>query len=362
MREITPDRQGDEHAMPDVQDVVRGRRPPAPQPTPPATGPVRTSRGRGLGRAARRTALAIGGVVVLTGVAGILPAAFSGHTDPVPVEYAASRIEIVSDSEGVDVASTSDDRATIATPTLFGDTRGEVAQSHYGDTLRLQLSCEQWGCRDFRIAVPAGVEVTTRLTSGSVDVRDVASVRVTSTSGAVAVENVAGEVNVETTSGSVDVAGVRGATRLRSSSGSIDVADTDARVSAESDSGSIDVANARGETWLRSSSGSIDVAGVDGDVTAESTSGSIDVADSRAGRLSLSSTSGSIDAEVTSGLQRLRAESSSGSVDVSVPGDATYSVLGQSSSGSRSIDVPQDTGGIPLWVQTGSGSVDIEQG
>lgn len=348
--------------MPDVQDVVRGRVPdPKPQagpvePAPSSPPPARRRR--------RRIGLLIGGAAALAALSSGALSAFAGHTEPVPVEHQATRIEIVTDSEGVDLLSTNGDRATIASPTLFGDNRGEVRQSFYGDTLRLQLECRQWGCRrDFQVAVPAGVTVSTRLTSGSLDARDVGgSLDVRSTSGSVDLQGVRGDVTVESTSGSIDVANVSGKTRLRSSSGSLEVTGAGGEVSAQSDSGSIDVEGVRGETRLRSSSGSMDVSGVDGDVTAESTSGGIEVEDFRGGRLSLKSTSGSIDAQATSELQRLRAESSSGSIDLRVPGGKTYSVMGESGSGSRDVDVQQDVRGVPLFVRTGSGSVDIEEG
>lgn len=337
MRDITPQRP-EEPGSPsaELQDTVRGwdvTGPAAPSPESPPRGPVSPPPAPGaparLSRSRRPRGLALiaGGVVGVALLTGVVPAVFGGHADPVPVERAASRIELVGDSEGVDLLPVGGDRATVSVPTLFGAPRAETEATWQGDTLRLELSCRGiGGCgREIRVGVPSGIPVSVRLTSGSFDARDLdAALNVTATSGSVDLRDIRGDVSVETTSGSVELSDHTGAARVRSTSGSV----------------------------RTESSG--------GDVTVETTTGAVDVRAGAAGQVSAKSNTGSIDARVDSGLRWLWAESGSGSVDVVVP-KGTYDVSGRDGSGSRDVDVRNGRDGVPLHVESRSGSVEVDE-
>jgi hypothetical protein len=181
--------------------------------------------------------------------------------------------------------------------------RGKPGDAFHVDGDQLVLAdCGNNCSADFEVVVPAGIPVTGKLDSGSLDIAGVSSVDVQSDSGHVKVENVSGAVN------------------LRHDSGSIDLRDVGA-VTLHSDSGSIEGRNVRGPVDVTSSSGHIDFA--------------------------------------LAQPNDVKVRSDSGSVELTVPG-GPYRVQGNSDSGHRSFEVPTDgSAAHTIDVTTDSGSVTV---
>ncbi|MFI5607548.1 DUF4097 family beta strand repeat-containing protein [Amycolatopsis sp. NPDC051903] len=175
-----------------------------------------------------------------------------------------------------------------------------------GDQLVLG-DCGRNCTADFEIVVPAGLPVTGKADSGSLDIAGVGSVDVTADSGHAQVANVTGPVN------------------LRLDSGSIDLHDV-------------------GPVQLHSDSGHVSADGVRGPVDISADSGRVELA--------------------LASPNDVRVKADSGSVDVRVPA-GSYRVIGDTDSGHRSVLIPQytqNTGGADtktLDLTTESGSVTV---
>lgn len=174
---------------------------------------------------------------------------------------------------------------------------------------------------NYRIVVPAAVNLDLRSVSGSITVAESAgSVRLQSISGALKASNVGGDLTTSTVSGATRVERVGGAVRVNSTSGGISVIQPAQAVSSQSSSGSIGVTASQvgGDYDLTSVSGSIQVTlpgGAPVAVKANSTSGSIagpSWVSVSSNRRSASGSNGSPDYQVTlrttSGSIRIEAE------------------------------------------------------
>ncbi|TQN27831.1 putative adhesin [Haloactinospora alba] len=220
-----------------------------------------------------------------------------------------------------------------------------------GDTVRADARCEGtlfvFGkCAvDYDIGVPAGTAVEVTTSSGAVEVEGVeGDVRASASSGTVTVRDVTGDAELTASSGNVRATGVSGNLDLETSSGGINARPSGGgaeTVRARSSSGSIDLREVRTENLeVETSSGSADVAGEF--TTAEVRSGS-----------------GSISLEAGGAFDRVTADTGSGSVDMRVP-DGAYDVTGSTGSGSRDVDVDRDDDADSrIDATTGSGSVSI---
>ncbi|MFH8408584.1 DUF4097 family beta strand repeat-containing protein [Streptomyces sp. NPDC018019] len=93
----------------------------------------------------------------------------------------------------------------------------------------------------YTVEVPAGLPVTGKTSSGAVELSDVGAVRVSTTSGAVTLDGVAGAVDVRTTNGGVRGRGLKGdGVRAQTSNGAIDlVTDTPQDVQARTTNGAV---------------------------------------------------------------------------------------------------------------------------
>ncbi|MFK8845581.1 DUF4097 family beta strand repeat-containing protein [Streptomyces sp. Ac-502] len=102
------------------------------------------------------------------------------------------------------------------------------------------------GCGDdcsvhYTVVVPAGLPVTGETSSGAVNLSEVGSVHVTTSSGAVNLNGVSGAVDVRTSNGRIYGRGLKGdGTRARTSNGAIDlVTESPQNVRAETSNGAI---------------------------------------------------------------------------------------------------------------------------
>lgn len=110
----------------------------------------------------------------------------------------------------------------------------------------------------------------------------------------------------------------------------------------------------------RTTTGSIDLRGTAGEVVAEAQTGSVDVRPANATHVRATTSTGSVDIEVTGGLPtEVMARTGTGSVDIEVPRGA-YAVQTDTGTGSADVEVDQDPNSPHrITVETGTGSIDI---
>lgn len=161
-----------------------------------------------------------------------------------------------------------------------------------GDVLRLETRFPRRsrGARlDLAVELPSSLPVEIDDGSGSVDVRDVASLELLDGSGEIDVQGVAGDVTLNDGSGEIEIEGVGGSVRITDGSGEIEVLGVGRDVIVEDDgSGGIEITGVAGDVVIESDgSGGIDVRDVDGDFELQRDgSGGVSTRDVR-GRVSL---------------------------------------------------------------------------
>lgn len=195
-----------------------------------------------------------------------------------------------------------------------------------------------------------------------------------------------------TGSGTQDISGIAGPVDARTGSGSVHVADIGAGVRAESGSGNIDVNGAKGNVFARAGSGSIRATGIaggfdgqtgSGNLTFEQTSQGSVRAETGSGGLELRNVRGSLQAHAGSGSIRADGDptgawtvrTGSGSVNLRFPQSASFQLDAHTGSGGinlnhavtvqgsinrREVHGKVGGGGVPVQVETGSGSIAID--
>lgn len=163
------------------------------------------------------------------------------------------------------------------------------------------------------------------------------------------------DVVVGAASGKVSLEGTLGAVRVTTSSGSVE-ADDVAGIDARTTSGRIIVRACRGPARLTTRSARIELGRVDGPVTASTTSGRLQVDDARAGA-ALRSVSGRIELGV-SGAGAIEAETVSGRVHITVAPDLRPDVQLRTQSGSERIECATGTD-FPIRARTVSGRITV---
>ena len=226
-----------------------------------------------------------GGVLgVLVLMAGALQAAdhLAQHTTESVHSYSSTAgVEIVADGEvTVTTGGTVVEVRTHARTGLVpaGYTADEVAEQ-----LRIRHECEgvlgSSCAASLEVRVPKGVQVTVRSSSGAVSVFDVVGdVQVSTNLGGVTVEGVTGRVVATTGSGAVDVRDVGGPVEASTQIGPVLVRGVGGAVTAHSASGDVDIRDAGGSVEASTHLGRISVRGVQGDATLDAGSGRLDVA------------------------------------------------------------------------------------
>ena len=127
---------------------------------------------------------------------------------------------------------------------------------------------------DLEIELPDGVALDVEDSSGSLEIRNVASVELKDGSGKIVIEGLSGDLRLHDSSGGIDVTGIEGDVWVRDSSGGIDIQKVKGSVIVDLDSsGGIDVSDVEGNVLVRQdSSGGISVRHVKGDFTVENDS------------------------------------------------------------------------------------------
>lgn len=200
------------------------------------------------------------------------------------------------------------------------------------------------------------------------------------------------ELRSNTGSGSQEISGISGSLEANTGSGSLRISSIGSSVRAHSGSGGIDIDGAAGSVTVRTGSGSIHASGVAGGFDGETGSGHLTLeqtapgsvrAQTGSGGLELRNVHGSLQAQAGSGDIRAEGEATggwmvhtgSGSVRLRLPQNASFDLDAHTGSGSINLNHPVTVqgstskkdihgkvggGGVPVEVQTGSGSIEIE--
>lgn len=195
-----------------------------------------------------------------------------------------------------------------------------------------------------------------------------------------------------TGSGNQEIAGLAGPVDAHTGSGSLRVDDIGTEVRTQTGSGNITIDGAKGSVFARTGSGSIHALGVAGGFDGQTGSGNLVFeqtsqgsvrAETGSGGLELRNVRGSLQAHAGSGSIKADGDptgawtvhTGSGSVDLRFPQDASFQLDAHTGSGSINLNHPVAVqgsinrkevhgkvggGGVPVQVETGSGSISID--
>jgi len=202
------------------------------------------------------------------------------------------------------------------------------------------------------------------------------------------------KLHSSTGSGHQDISGVSGPVEANTGSGGVKVSDIGSGVRAQSGSGNIDIDNIKGSVYARAGSGSIRAVDIAGGFDGQTGSGHLSLeqtapgsvhAETGSGGLDLHNVRGSLEARAGSGGIHADGEptgewilnTGSGGVELRFPHNASFDLNAHTGSGSINVSQPITVqgsmgkkeihgkvggGGVPVNVQTGSGSISIDYG
>ena len=200
------------------------------------------------------------------------------------------------------------------------------------------------------------------------------------------------QLHSSTGSGNQDVSGLAGPAEVSTGSGNLKVSDIGSGVRAHSGSGGVTLEDVKGSVFARTGSGSIRATGIAGGFDGETGSGQLTLeqasqgsvrAHTGSGSLELRNLRGSLQAQTGSGSIKAEGDptgewvvhTGSGSVELRVPQNASFELNAHTGSGSINLNHPVAVqgsigrkevhgkvggGGVPVRVETGSGSISID--
>ena len=209
----------------------------------------------------------------------------------------------------------------------------------------------------YEVVVPADTRLRSRTGSGGQTVEGIKGpVDLQTGSGDLNFSNIGNTVRAESGSGGIEASHVNGSVRAKSGSGSIRATEVAGGFDGETGSGDITLTQtAAGSVRAETGSGSIDLRGVRGSLQGTSGSGSIHAEGDPKGAWNLHTGSGSVRVHFPSDASfDLYAHTGSGGVTVNQP------ITVQGSLGRKEVRGKVRNGGVPVEIETGSGSIDIE--
>jgi DUF4097 and DUF4098 domain-containing protein YvlB len=198
------------------------------------------------------------------------------------------------------------------------------------------------------------------------------------------------KLHSSTGSGHQDISGVSGPVDASTGSGGVKISDIGSGVRAQSGSGGIDLDSIKGSVYARAGSGSIRAVDIAGGFDGQTGSGHLSLEQTSPGSVRAETGSGGLDLHNVRGSLQARAGSGgihadgeptgewlvntgSGGVELRFPHNASFDLNAHTGSGSIDVHQPvQGTtgkkeihgkvggGGVPVNVQTGSGSISID--
>jgi DUF4097 and DUF4098 domain-containing protein YvlB len=209
----------------------------------------------------------------------------------------------------------------------------------------------------YEITVPESTQLRSSSGSGTQTVSDVAGpVEANTGSGSLKFSNIGAGVRAHTGSGSVNADGVHGSLYARTGSGSINATNVAGGFDGQTGSGHLTLEqSAPGSVHAETGSGGLELRNVKGSLQAQAGSGDVRVEGEATGEWMVRTGSGSVQLRLPSNASfDLDAHTGSGSINLSHP------VAVQGSIGRKEVKGKVGGGGVPVEVQTGSGSIRIE--
>ena len=208
----------------------------------------------------------------------------------------------------------------------------------------------------YEIVVPANTKLNSHTGSGSQTIEGLQGMlEVGSGSGSLKVTNISNTVRANTGSGDIEIEHIKGAVRAKTGSGSITARDIGGGFEGDTGSGHITLEQtASGAVRADTGSGGLDLRGVRGSLDAKAGSGDIRAEGSPSGAWTVHTGSGGVELKFPSDASfDLDAHTSSGSISLNHP------VTVQGTVGRKEVHGKVRGGGVPVEVETGSGSIQI---
>jgi hypothetical protein len=209
----------------------------------------------------------------------------------------------------------------------------------------------------YEITVPENTELRSSSGSGNQDIAGIAgALEVNTGSGSLKLSNIGAGVRAHTGSGSIDADGVHGSLYARTGSGSIHATNVAGGFDGQTGSGHLTLdQSAPGSVHAETGSGGLELHNVKGSLQASAGSGDIRVQGEATGGWTVRTGSGSVQLRLPSNASfDLEAHTGSGSINLAHP------VTVQGSIGRKEVKGKVGGGGVPVEVQTGSGSIQID--
>ena len=209
----------------------------------------------------------------------------------------------------------------------------------------------------YEITVPANTQLHASSGSGSQSIEDIdGPVEANCGSGSLRFSAIGSGVRAHTGSGSIDIDGAKGNVYARTGSGTIHAMKIAGGFDGQTGSGHLTLEqSAPGSVRAETGSGGLELRHVKGSLQAQAGSGDVRVEGEATGGWVVHTGSGSVDLRLPQSASfDLDAHTGSGSIDLSHP------VTVQGSIGRREVRGRVGGGGVPVEIQTGSGSIRIE--
>jgi DUF4097 and DUF4098 domain-containing protein YvlB len=208
----------------------------------------------------------------------------------------------------------------------------------------------------YDIVVPPNTQLTSHTGSGSQTIDGIQGVlEVGAGSGSLKISNIGNTVRADTGSGSIEIDHVKGNVRAKTGSGSINARDVAGGFEGDTGSGHIALEQtAPGAVRADTGSGGLDLRGVKGSLDAKAGSGNIHAEGAPSGSWTVHTGSGGVELRLPSDASfDINAHTSSGSISLNHP------VTVQGTIGRKEVHGKVRGGGVPVEVETGSGSIAI---
>lgn len=209
----------------------------------------------------------------------------------------------------------------------------------------------------YEVTVPASTQLRSSSGSGTQTISDISGPLEANTgSGSLKLSSIGSGVRAHTGSGDIDINGANGSVFARTGSGSIHAMNIAGGFDGETGSGHLTLEqSAPGSVRAQTGSGGLELRNVKGSLEANAGSGDIHVDGEATGGWVVHTGSGSVELRLPQNASfDLDAHTGSGSIDLSHP------VTVQGSITRKEVKGKVGGGGVPVEVQTGSGSIRIE--
>lgn len=209
----------------------------------------------------------------------------------------------------------------------------------------------------YEITVPENTQLRSSSGSGDQTISDISGpLEATTGSGTVKISSLGGGARARTGSGSIEADGVHGSLYAHTGSGSINASNIAGGFDGQTGSGHVTFEqSAPGSVHAETGSGGLELRNVKGSLQAQAGSGDVRVEGEATGEWMVRTGSGSVQLKLPENASfDLDAHTGSGSINLSHPVEV------QGSIGRKEVKGKVKGGGVPVEVQTGSGSIRID--